>query len=183
MREESTSPDARELRRREQLRARARELARVPPPAASAEAVDVVTFALGDERFALPSRYVVGAFRVTTLALLPPAAAPLLGITEWQGDLLMLLDLRRALGYSTQALSDRTLALALGEREPVLGILVDRVLDHRAMSLADVLPAPAGAASSAGLLHGITGDAVLLIDPAALLAAHPSQPMQRMSRS
>jgi purine-binding chemotaxis protein CheW len=182
MRHDAAPPDVCALRVRERLRERARALARVPTPDVPLEVVDVVIFAVGEERFALPSHHVLDVFRVSTLALLPPAAAPLVAITEWQGDLLTLLDLRGALGYVTASLSDRTVGLTLGADQPTLGILVDRVIEHRPLPSAAVAPAPAGTDHSRRLVRGITSDAVLLLDGEALLASCGSRPIDRTSR-
>ena len=168
--------DVRAAQVKDVLRARARALAQTPPTTTRPDAIDALVFGIGDERFALEARFVLGVFRVPTLCLLPPAAAPLIGITEWRGDLLTLLDLRRALGQTSHALTDRTVALALGERQPSFGILADAVHGHRAIPLADLAAAPSAPAGTPRHLRGITSDAVLLVDALALLEVQPSPP-------
>lgn len=169
------SGDAEAARVRAILRSRARDLARVPAVQRPVESVDVLTFSIGAERFAVESRYVQGIFRVATLTLLPAAAAPLIGITEWQGDLLTLTDLRRTLGFGGHALTDRTLVVSIGARQSSLGVLVDAVIAHRSIPLADIAAVPAGAAATPQYLRGITSDAVVLVDALALL--DPPRPL------
>lgn len=155
-----------ERRLRAVLEERARALAEVPAVSGPDEAIDVLSFAIGGERFAVESRHVVGVFRVAALSLLPPAASPLVAITEWRGELLTLVDLRRALGYATDALNDRSLVLALGKRHAALGILVDVVHAHESLPLGRVSARPNGGHP---LVRGLTDDATLLLDARALL--------------
>lgn len=164
-----TPPDSEESNHvRRVLQERARALATVPAREVESESIDLLTFTIGRERFAFESRHVVDVFRVTSLSLLPPAAAPFIAITEWKGDLLTLLDLKKALGSGGNALTDRSLVITLGSRHATLGVLADSVSAHEGVPLVDIGAAPPATAASQRYIRGITPDAILIVDALAL---------------
>src|SRR4051812_44295095 len=97
------------------LERRTRELARPVHTASHADGRLVVHFTLGGEHLVIEAKWLLGVTKVTTLAALPGAEAPVRGVTVWRGDLLTVLDIRPVLGISTAVLSDLTRVLVLGE--------------------------------------------------------------------
>lgn len=169
--------DAHATRTPEQERAvledRARTLARRPesPPR---EAVQVLTFRLAGETYAIGAECVIEVFRPEGLTLLPGAPPPTLAVTARRGELLTLLDLRRVLGLSPTALNDLTTVVTLGHDAPVFGLLVDTV-DGLVMLREGELHAAPGSDEGAvarSYLRGITADAVTVLDGGALLRLH-----------
>jgi purine-binding chemotaxis protein CheW len=168
--------DAHAARTPEEARAvleeRARVLARRPEPAPR-DASQVLTFRLAGETYAIRAEHVVEVFRLDNLTLLPGAAPPAFAVTARRGELLTILDLRRALGLSPVALNDLTTVIAVGDDAPAFGLLVDAV-DRLATVHAEELHAPprnadGEAAVARPHVRGITADAVTVLDGGALL--------------
>jgi purine-binding chemotaxis protein CheW len=154
------------------LEERARALARPAAPPKAAGALEAVTFFLTDERYAIESRYVIEVRRLTELALLPGAKPPVFGVTAWRGGPLAVLDLRPLLGVSATALNDLGHLVVLGEGRAAFGVLADGVGELVELSASEVHAPPAGVAVHREYLRGVTGDALLVLDAARLLAAH-----------
>ncbi|MGH7591357.1 MAG: chemotaxis protein CheW [Gemmatimonadales bacterium] len=164
--------DASPERIRALLEERARVLARsaVSPPAG--DAVELLTFALANEVYAVESRYVVAVFRLTDLSPLPGAEPPVCGVTGWRGELLTILDLRAVLGLSVNALNDLSQVIVLGAERPAFGILADGVRELVTIPASAVREPPEGMAANRAYLRGLTGDAVLVLDGGGLLRLH-----------
>lgn len=128
----------------------------------------VLFFTLGGEQLAIEATRLLGVHKLTTLAPLPGADAPIRGVTVWQGELLTVLDIRSMLGISTKALSDMTRLLVLGERRATFGLIVDTVGDCVELADDQVLPVPPSARTPEYLM-GVTADARLLLDGERLL--------------
>jgi purine-binding chemotaxis protein CheW len=157
------SPDTEVLMAR-----RTRELAKPIVIASRTSGRLVVHFTLGGERLAIEARWMLGVAKLTTLAALPGAEAPVRGVTVWRGELLTVLDIRPVLGISTAVLSDLTRVLVLGARRARFGLLVDAVGDVMDLSSTDLLPTPPSSLASEFLI-GVTADAGLVLDGERLL--------------
>ena len=157
---------------REVLEERARRLARpsAPPPAGGT--LEVITFALANEVYAIESKYVVEVFRLTELSPLPGAVAPVFGVTAWRGELLVILDLRGVLGISVAALNDLSRVIVLGEERPAFGILADGVRELATLPVSEVHSAPEGLAANRDYLRGVTPSATLVLEGTKLLQLH-----------
>jgi purine-binding chemotaxis protein CheW len=151
------------------LEARARALARPVATPASADTLEVLTFGLARERYAIESRSVVEVFRLKDLSSLPGAEQPVFGLTAWRGELLTILDLRAALGLSVAALDDLGWVIVLGEGRPVFGMLADAVHAVVTLAASEVREPPEGVAARREYVRGVTADAVLVLDAKKLL--------------
>lgn len=160
------SPSVRRL-----LDERARLLARPLATAADAgDLVDVVTFHLAGERFALATRYLVEVGRRARLTALPGAAPPLHALTAWRGELLTVFDLAALLGLGPPPAAERGWLLVLGEERPRFGVLADALGEFRTLSPRALGPAPTGEGSP--YLLGLADDALVVLDGDALLRIH-----------
>ncbi len=157
---------------RQVLEERARALARaaVPPPAG--DVLELVTFALADEVYAIESRYVQAVVRLVELSPLPGAEPPVFGVTAWRGGLLTILDLRRVLGLSVAAPDDLSRLIVLGEDRPAFGILADAVQDLVTLPISELRAAAEGVAAQREYLRAMTAGAVLVLDGDKLLRAY-----------
>jgi purine-binding chemotaxis protein CheW len=151
------------------LEERARRLARPPAPPAAGATLDVITFQLANETYALESRYVLAVFRLADVSRLPGAVPPVFGVTAWRGDLLTVLDLRPILGLSEAALNDLATVIVLSAERVTLGILADAVRDVITLPAAAIREPAEGVAAQRTYLRGMTGEAVLILDAQALL--------------
>lgn len=156
---------------RELLRERAERLARVPRHETAAALTTAVLFALGEERYALAAEHVAEVAVLRDLTPLPGAPAPLHGLTQWQGEVLTVLDLRGVLGVRVRGITDlqRLIVVAAGRRR--FGFLADRASELIAIDATRIHAHRAGEEPTP-LIAGITDDAVLVIDADALIRLH-----------
>ncbi len=141
------------------LAARARALA-VPPPAPEGDAIELVTFALGDEVCALERRRVLEVRRPGALAPLPGVPALVLGVVEHRGAVLPVFDLAPLLGLGPGAAGPAARLLVIGREGPELALRVDAARDLLRVPVAGLLARPAGG----GLVRAVTRDGVLVVD-------------------
>ncbi len=151
------------------LEERARRLARPPAPPPAGDTLEVITFALANETYAVESRYVHEVFRLVDLSPLPGAERPVFGVAAWRGDLLTILDLRPVLGLSVAALNDLSMVIVVAEERATFGILADAVRDLITLPSSEVREPPEGVAAQRTYLRGMTSDAVLVLEARALL--------------
>jgi purine-binding chemotaxis protein CheW len=153
------------------LDARARALA---APAAVAERAGdllaLVTFTLQRERYGLEARYVREILRVPELTAVPGTSELWLGVMSLRGELLPVVDLRRALGAHAAELTAAARVLVLGERHGELGVLADAVHEVTAVRQDELVEAPGAANGAADLVRAVTSTALAVLDGAALLA-------------
>ncbi len=119
----------------------------------------LVVFALGEERLALPMSAVREIVRPLPLAPVPRAPGFLLGLANLRGRVLPVLDLRRLVGAEPREPDDATRVLVLEWRGSRLGLVVDavrRVLE----AAADALETARGAAAALAtdVLAGVVRD-------------------------
>lgn len=158
---------------------RARALARPIEEAQKAATLDLVSFTLAGETYAIESRFVVQVFRLEELAPLPGAESPVYGVTTWRGDLLTILDLRPMLGLPVSSLNDLSRVMVLGGARPEFGILADAVAELLSVPLSELVAVSEKQGRRADLVRGITTQAVLVLDGSALLSLAASEPSER----
>jgi len=159
-------------RERDILEARARELARPLGKPLESNALEVITFALADETYAIETRYVMAAFRLTELCPIPGAQRPIFGVAAWRGELLTILDLRPLFGASVVALNDLARVLVLGEKRAVCGVLADTVRDLVTIPESQLVETVHAVTANRALFRGITRDAMLVLNGKTLLESY-----------
>jgi purine-binding chemotaxis protein CheW len=154
------------------LRRRAVDAARVPVAELPADVRPALLFELGDERYALFASRVLEVTALRDLMPLPGAPPPWFGVTQWRGDVLTILDLRSTLGVAIRGLTDlrRVIVVDAGRRR--FGILADHTRDVIEVDVGRLRPYGSERGTAAGLVAGITDDAVLLIDADALVGLY-----------
>lgn len=151
------------------LAERARLLARpVSGPAQETPRL-LVTFRLGGETWGIEARYVWEVFKVTQLASLPGAGAPVAGITSWRGLILTALDPRPVLDIPTSSLDDLRFAMAVGLDRPSLAILADAVDEIRSLPEGGIEEPPEGVAVRREHLLGVTRTSLPVLDARGLI--------------
>lgn len=158
-------------RARATLEERARLLARVPRPASTGAHLEVLTFVIAGGRWATATRWVRTVMRLTSLTRLSGAPARFVGITSFRGEVLPIVDLRRALSPSEPSLADLSRVVVVGDAQAELGLLADEVEEVLSLDLALVHPLEDPARGvTAKCVQGVTEDGMLVLDGAALLA-------------
>lgn len=149
---------------------RARVLARVPEPAPAPDTCEVLTLALGAERYGIETTYVREVVRLANFTALPGAPEFVLGVTNLRGEILCIVDVRTFFAVPHAALTDLSRMIVLGTDAPEFGLLADRVDAMTKLRADDLLPVPASASGIAReYLRGVTRDALIVLDGAALL--------------
>lgn len=143
---------------------RARALARPAAVEIAGERLDVVSFMLANETFAIECRYVIAVFRLAELAPLPGAGPPVSGLTAWRGQLLTILDLRTVLNLSAAGVNEPRHVLVVGTDRDAVGVLADAALERLSLPAGSVRPLAEGERTDRTLVRGMTSGAVQLLD-------------------
>lgn len=159
------------VRERALLDQRARALARTPDvERGEADLLELVSFTLTGERYALASSCVMQVIKLQDLVRLPGAPEHLLGLTNLRGEILPVFDLRALLGLSRGQLTDLSRLLVLGTGDAELGILADAVLEIERRDASELRSAgDAFAHADLPYLRGVTADALIVLDGRELL--------------
>lgn len=139
---------------------------------AGAEQRTLALVRLGGALLALPAQLVAQVLPRPAHQPLFAGAGSLLGMIEWQGRYLPLIDLADALAL---AQSDAPLMLVLGQGDLQVAFPIDATLEVRSLPLDALVPA-----AEAGVAHPLVaavtldqdGERILLLDDAALLRRH-----------
>jgi purine-binding chemotaxis protein CheW len=144
------------------LEDRARALARPVAVSRPTEALQLISFRVAGETYALDSRYVLELCRLGELTPLPQAEPWVAGLTAWRGELLLIADLRVLVGLPAAPRAERPGAVVLGRDGPVLGILTDAPGEVLSIPVADLRPPPESIPEQ-DYVRGITTEAVLVL--------------------
>lgn len=151
----------------ERARALARPATEARPPG---EVLELLTFALGRERYAIETRFVREVTRLVDFTPVPGAPEFLLGITNLRGQVLAVVDLRKFLGVAEKGLTDLSRVVVLGTQEDEIGVLADAVHAIERLPAVEALDAPESVAGiGREYLRGVTRDALVILDGGVLL--------------
>ncbi len=165
--DESVTPNRQ--RQSEILQARARDLARLPVAADAGARLELVTFALANERYALETRHVLEIVRLTRFTPVPPAPDFVLGVTNLRGEVLTILDTRRVFGLTVAGITDLSRLLVIGDAAPDFALIADSVTSVDELPAAAFGPPPAMLPGERRrYVRAVGPDALVLIDGDAL---------------
>lgn len=134
--------------------------------------LDVLSFELAEQRFALPLRFVLELTRASAVRRVPNVPAAVLGVLNWRGSVVPVLDLRERLGLPRSALSPHQHFVFARVQQSVVVLRVDRAIgiEHVTLLAApELLEAPDSLRGQGGLApleHGV----VLIYDPEKFLS-------------
>ncbi len=152
------------------LAARARALATPAQASTAGEAVELLAFAIGGARYALPTTQVAAVARLSTVTRVPGVTPAVAGVTNHEGSVLLIADLPALLGLPPSPTATDAVRYLLvvhdGDADPV-GLVADEVHDIRAVNRAALYSPAAGGA--APLARAVTGDGCLVLDGKQLL--------------
>ena len=151
------------------LQSRAQALAHAPAAeAAAGETLEVVEFDLAGERYAFALAEVREVSLLPELTPVPGTPPFVLGIVNLRGEIRTVIDLQQFFARPAAGLTQLQQLLVIGRDDLQLGILADAVRGVRRIPLADLHAAPAD--HRAGALRGVTGDQLIVLEAAKLLA-------------
>lgn len=136
-----------------------------------AAAIELLCFAIGGQRCALETGFIVEVRRRCELTRLPGTPAHLLGVMNLRGEITPVFDLGDRLGMGRSGAGEQSRLLVLGEAEAQFGVQVDAVFEIVKMPAGEVLErAGVGHAAAPELVAGVTREALVVLNAAALLA-------------
>jgi purine-binding chemotaxis protein CheW len=154
------------------LRARAQALAREPEPEEATQgALEVVEFLLAYETYAIESSYVREVYPLKTFTPLPCTPPFVLGIINIRGQILSIVDLKNFFDLPEKGLTDLNKVIVVHDANMAFGILADALLGVRSIPLGHIQPSlPTLTGIRAAYLKGVTGERLVILDAAKLLA-------------
>lgn len=153
------------------LDTRALALARVPAvPLNAAEAVVVATFRIGDESYAIETRYLRRIVVLEDCTPIPGAPDFLVGVVNLRGDILAVISLGKLFGVAGRPGDATTKVIVLGDDRDEFGILADATEEVKTLRLGEILEPP-GSLEGLGrqYVRGVTENALIVLDGAVLL--------------
>src|SRR5262249_33661806 len=127
----------------EVLEARARSLARVPPRSLSAaEVIDVATFSVAGETYAIETRYVRRVVRPERCTPVPGALGSVRGVINLQGQILAVFDLLIVFGLSRSGSASLSNVIVIGDQRDELGLVAEEVHEVKALGISELLEPP-----------------------------------------
>jgi purine-binding chemotaxis protein CheW len=153
------------------LQARAGILASPPATAADTEYIEVVTFALAYETYAIETIYIDEVHPLKELTPLPCIPAFVAGIINVRGEVISVIDIKVFFELPAKGLTDLNKVIILSDGVMKFGILADAVLDVKRLPLRELqtsLPTLTGIRED--YLRGITADRLVVLDAVGLLS-------------
>lgn len=163
--------DARELA---MLRQRSIDLAAVPHAREESDLTRVLVFRLGPERYGLPLAATREIGNLSRHAIVPGTGPGILGVVNWRGDFVVVLDLAAILGASNDG-DAKPRIIVLDRDKPPMAIKVDAVEDIVRVDLGRLQNARDMRLANAALTLGVTSDAVVVLSESALAAELETQ--------
>lgn len=148
---------------------RARKLAQVPEARYAGETYEVLTFGLGAERYCIETRYTREVVRLVDYTPIPGTPDFVVGATHLRGEVVCIIDLRKFFGVAQRGLSDLSRVIVLGTETTELGIVADQVFEVSGLRAQEILHPPESTEVGHEYLLGVTRDAAIVLDGAALL--------------
>jgi purine-binding chemotaxis protein CheW len=130
----------------------------------------LVAFQLSGERYGIETRHVREIIGLSGLTAVPDAPETVAGVANLRGQVLVVFDIRLLLGLAAQATLETSRILVCGATDADLGLVVDAA-DDVVRVPANEISAEAIAADgvSTSFIRGLTRDALIVLDGAALL--------------
>ncbi len=153
------------------LRARTKAFARPPQAAAHEdEMMEVLTFLLASEQYAIEVHHVGEVWPLRALTPLPGVPPFVLGLANHRGQILSVLDLKRFFDLPSPGLTDLNKVLVLRSGSMEFGVLADVILGVRTLNRSEIQPVPSGLGDLRGeYLMGVTADRTIVLDGARLI--------------
>jgi purine-binding chemotaxis protein CheW len=160
-------------RRQALLRERRAALAQPAPElldAVASNVLELLTFEVAGERYALETRWVAQALALPPLTPLPGVPGYVAGIAAWRGQVLAVLDLRALLSLNVNRLTEPSAMVVVRGEAMEFALLADRVLGVQRTARAGLSPGVPGALPARpGYLLGVAPDRTAVLDGAMML--------------
>ena len=153
------------LAARAQALARPREEVRVPT-----EVLELLIFSLGGERYAIETTHVLEAVPLRALTPVPCTPPFVLGVVNYRGQILPVLDLRRLFDLEGIEVTQESRVVAVEAGGMRFGIFADSVAGTTRVPTQEIAPPPAAVTVDRQVfLRGVTAGMVTVLDLGALV--------------
>jgi purine-binding chemotaxis protein CheW len=154
------------------LEERARLLARPDAQETDGFELELVTFTLAGERFAIDAQYLLAVARVERVTTVPGTDPTVYGVMAWRGELLLIRDYRSLLGLAAGAERAPGCVLVAGDERPAFGILADEPGEFVRIPASKVHPVPGRDDVGLNIVRGVTGGMLMVLDAVELWNLH-----------
>jgi purine-binding chemotaxis protein CheW len=154
----------------ERLKAGTISLGPATAAAAQPEPNNLVVFRIGNERYAVDAIDVLEVVALTRVTALPGVPAHYRGLITHRGIVFPLVDIRWLLGGAPVGPASPEQAILFFSETYALAVAADEVETFARIAAADMTAPVDGERAGAAAIRGVTGDGVVVLDPAALLA-------------
>ena len=138
----------------------------------STEMIDLLVISIGGERFGIETVYALEAISLRELIPVPCTPAFVLGIVNYRGRILTVLDLRSLLGLSGSGVAEGNKVVSVEAGGMTFGIVVDTVAGTISVLADKVAPPPEALTGlRLALTRGMTEELITILDLDALARA------------
>lgn len=136
------------------------------------EMIELLVVSLGGERFGIEALYALEAISLRELIPVPCTPAFVLGVVNYRGRILAILDLRRILNLPGEGVMEGSKVVAVEAGGMTLGILVNTVVGTISVLTSKVAPPPEALTGlRLALIRGVTEEFITVLDLHALARA------------
>lgn len=154
------------------LEARARALARSGEPGDAEREVELVTFTLVGERYAVDAGVLLAIARVDRVTTLPGAGSTVYGVVAWRGELLLVRDCRSVLGHPADPEWRPGWVLVVGREHATFGLLVEEVGEFIRVPVSRVVLVAGRDGGGRSLVRGVVEETWMVLDAVELFNLH-----------
>lgn len=153
------------------LKKRAEELAREKTKTGDEDFIEVVEFLLAKERYGIESRFIREVSPLKDFTPLPGVPPFVLGLVNVRGRILSVVDIKKFFDMPRQGISDLNQVIIINNEKMEFGILADAILGVRNVAVSGIgPPLPTLTGIREEFLQGITGERMVILDAARILA-------------
>jgi purine-binding chemotaxis protein CheW len=128
-------------------------------------ALEVLEFVLASEHYAMESMHIREVYPMKEFTLVPGTPPFVLGLINVRGQILSVIDIRRFFDLPVKGLSDLNRVMVVQTPSMELGILADRIVGVRHVSLNELQPAlPTMTGIRSEYMRGITREGLVVLD-------------------
>ena len=142
------------------------------PSASETGTVQVLSFWLGDQLFGIDVAYVYEVARMVAVTPLPDSPADVLGVVDYRGTVVPIVDMRLRFNLDVHNDDDATPIIIAWSGHHAAGLVVDKVNEVIALEPHTIM-APGDFGQTAPYVSGVArleDKLLLIVDPAALLS-------------
>lgn len=153
------------------LKRRAAILALEPEAETIGDSIEIVEFLLTNEHYGMASQFISEVYPLKDLTPLPGVPSFVLGLVNVRGRILSVIDLKKFFEMPDKGLSDLNKVIIIENETMAFGILADAIIGVRNIKVSTIgPPLPTLTGIREEYLKGVTGERVVILDAARILA-------------